>query len=742
MLVPQPPVTTSQDVHDFGDRHPDLSHPFPDRAMRTKRLVLELISRWYWILLCLILGVLGSAYYLSKAPKKYSSTATLLIKQRTATVLSKDNVEEIDPASTEGLNTVAERIRRLDLLERAASRADVRALSGLVPPEVDWTPTVLAGWLKRPSADADAGAPAKSAAVPAAPVLGGRFASWMKISIRRGTRLLDITFTHEVPEVAKGLADAVAREYLAEISSSANESRSNRTETLVKQSADAAAKLEVAGSALATYNRALELLKALEAQEAQGASLSQRYLPEHPKMMASLSTIKILKERFMAEFNQAIAAAVDADYWKKSETELAGAQDDPEAHSKVARRLLLARTDVLRGEIDSQMSVYNAMLTRVHESDINRDGEESSAVVSSFARVSGWAALPVADRIYTSGGISGLTVGLLLALLLVKLDNKYHSVAQVEADSGQPVLAAISMIDVKALEQAARAKTKKTGPMVAPEKQHGWDPRLLFHPGTLSTSFAEMFRVLRASITLLGDESKRKVTLFSSALPGEGKTLVSANFALAAAGQGRRTLLIDLDLRKPSVHRVFGFARSEQGPGITEWLAGQVPLADIVQRDVGSENLHLILSGSRAPSPGELLNVARLKHLFAEAAKHYDLVVVDSAPILAVPDTRVIAPLVDNFCLVVRADYVPKGAVMRTLELLFSADSLPSGLVFNGFKETRRMIAQNYSYGAYRTNSYGNAARYGYGTYGAYGDDDDREDKEIAARKKKSKQAG
>jgi Mrp family chromosome partitioning ATPase len=135
-----------------------------------------------------------------------------------------------------------------------------------------------------------------------------------------------------------------------------------------------------------------------------------------------------------------------------------------------------------------------------------------------------------------------------------------------------------------------------------------------------------------------------------------------------------------------------------------------------------------------------LLNVARLKELLAEASARYDLVVLDSAPLLAVPDTRVIAPLVDNFCLVVRAEYVPKGAVMRALELLASADSMPSGLVFNSFKETRRMIGQNYSYGAYRPSKYGNASRYGYGSYGsygAYGADDSEDEKELAARKKR-----
>jgi capsular exopolysaccharide synthesis family protein len=250
-----------------------------------------------------------------------------------------------------------------------------------------------------------------------------------------------------------------------------------------------------------------------------------------------------------------------------------------------------------------------------------------------------------------------------------------------------------------------------------------------------------MFRILRASISLLGDESKRKVTLFSSALPGEGKSLISGNFALAAAGQGRKTLLIDLDLRKPSIHKVFGLVRSKQGPGITEWLAGQVPFEDAIVRDVGCENLHVIFSGKRAPNPGELLNVSRLKQLFTEACSHYDLVVVDSAPLLAVPDTRVIAPLVDNFCLVVRATYVPKGAVTRTLELLASAESMPSGLVFNGFKETRRMIGQNYSYGNYRISRYGSPYQYGYGTYGAYGDDESDEEAEISKRKRKSKKS-
>jgi capsular exopolysaccharide synthesis family protein len=741
-MTQRPPVH-SHSTADFDaeDEFPDSGSQGPDRGLKTKRLLLDLLARWYWIALGLVLGVLASAYYLSKAPKKYSATSTLLIKQQTASVMSRDQVEEIDMRSIEGLNTVAERIRRIDLLERVASRMDVRSLPGLIPAAVDWRPGWLADWFdsRKPDSSAEKSAPS---APPAPPALGAWMGSWMNVSIRRGTRLVDITFEHEVPEVAKALADAVAREYLAEIAGALTEGRSSKSDTLLKQSEEVRGKLQAAESALASYNRAIELHKSLETQENLSSQLARRYLPKHPKMIAAVSELNGLKSRFLEEFSVAVRSPADESYWKTAGTEIEAAKDDPEARLRVARQLLLARTGVLRGEITSQMSVFNSMLTRLEESNVNRQGEESSAEVSSFARVPGGPTSPKPTKVFTTGGTAGLAFGLAIAFLLIRIDNKLRSVAQTEAETGLPVLAAVSDIDIRHLDQAVRAHFRKHKSEDPHPRQETWDPRLVFRPGTSSTNFAEMFRILRASISLLGDETKRRITLFSSALPGEGKSLVSCNFALAAAGQGRRTLLIDLDLRKPNVHRVFGLVRSKQGPGVTEWLAGQASFEDVILHDVGADNLHIVLSGKRAPNPGELLNVSRLKQLFAEACKHYDLVVVDSAPLLAVPDTRVIAPLVDNFCLVVRANYVPKGAVTRTLELLGTAGSPPAGIVFNGFKETRRMIGENYSYGSYRLNRYGRPYHYGYGSYGAYGSygsDDPDYDEEIRNRKRKSK---
>ena len=572
---------------------------------------------------------------------------------------------------------------------------------------------------------------------PEAIALSGSISSWMTVSLRRGTRLMDITFQHEVPEVAKSLADAVTREYLAEIAGSKTEGRNNRSDTLIKQSEEARIKLQSVASALASYNRALESHKELDAQEALTAQLTHRYLPKHPKIIAALNELEALKKRFLREFDVAVASSADEAYWKTVRTQIDDAMAKPETHLQVARQLLLSRTGVLNGEANSQMSVFNAMLTRLEESRVNSEGEESNAEVSSLARISYTPVSPIPTKVYTSGAACGLTAGLFFAWLLIRMDNKYMSVAQVEAETGIPVLAAISDIDPRHVEKAINSAAKGRSVLPEPELQDGWAPRLVFRAGASTTNFAEMFRILRASITLLGDESTRKVTLFSSALPGEGKSLVSANFALAAAGQGRRTLLVDLDLRKPSIHHIFGFEHSREVPGISELLAGTTTFEKAIVRETGAENLHIIFSGGHATNPGELLNVSRVKQMLAEASKQYDVIVLDSAPLLAVPDTRVLADLADNFCLVVRSDYVPKGAVLRTLSLLSTAHTPVSGLIFNGYKERRRMLDENYSYGSYRLTRYGRPYQYGYGSYGTYGASDADDAKEIAARKKR-----
>ena len=305
---------------------------------KVRMLAIEVVGRWYWVVLGLVVGVLGAAYYLAKTPKQYTATTTLFVKQQTASVMARDQVDEIDMRSVEAMNTIAERIRRMDLLERVGSRQDVRALPGLIPQEVDWTPDWLADKLgRKPAADS-----APQAAPPPA-ALGGMIGGWLNVSIRRGTRLIDLSITHPVPEITKALADAIAREYLAEIASARTEGRSNSIDLLQKQSEEARGSLQSARGSLAIYARALDMHRILDAKEAEVGALQRRYLPMHPKMVTAVADLKRLQERFLAEFDVARRAANEKPYWDVAGKELPDAASQPDEYLRVARQKLLGR---------------------------------------------------------------------------------------------------------------------------------------------------------------------------------------------------------------------------------------------------------------------------------------------------------------------------------------------------------------------------------------------------------------
>ena len=218
---------------------------------------------------------------------------------------------------------------------------------------------------------------------------------------------------------------------------------------------------------------------------------------------------------------------------------------------------------------------------------------------------------------------------------------------------------------------------------------------------------AEAFRNLRAALSLLGPEVERKVFLFTSALPTEGKSFSSANYALALAQQGHRVLLIDGDLRRPSLHKIFRYEgdaapeqKEEESRGIVDYLIGEVDLQaatrPVYASDVDPDGnsfterntirtamggqLSVLAGGQRAPNPAELLSGPTFGQLVAEASRLFDRVVIDSAPVLAVSDTLLMTPHIQTVCMVVRAAKTPRNAVRRALSLIIGAGGHPAGL--------------------------------------------------------------
>jgi len=211
----------------------------------------------------------------------------------------------------------------------------------------------------------------------------------------------------------------------------------------------------------------------------------------------------------------------------------------------------------------------------------------------------------------------------------------------------------------------------------------------------------ESFRTLRTALSMLAKKEERKTFLFTSALPEEGKTFCSLNYALSLAHQGLRTLAIDCDLRRPMVEQTI--TRSNQRAfGVTDYLSGRKNFEAIV-RTTEFPNFSFISAGSDAPNPAELLAQTGIDGFIEEALRHFDRVVVDSAPIHAVSDTLLMLNPIQSLVLVVPARKTPKHAVLRAVQLLQQAEAPLCGVVLNLLRRGR---GSGYSYGSYYEYAY------------------------------------
>jgi capsular exopolysaccharide synthesis family protein len=200
------------------------------------------------------------------------------------------------------------------------------------------------------------------------------------------------------------------------------------------------------------------------------------------------------------------------------------------------------------------------------------------------------------------------------------------------------------------------------------------------------------------------------VFLFTSALPQEGKTLASINCAAGMAQLGLKTLLIDGDLRRPTVEIAFKSHGSAPTLGVTDYLVGEMPLNKLVQ-PTKLETLFYLAGGSTAPNPAELLARGGLDRLIEEALKDYDRVVLDSAPIHAVSDTLLMLKYMQTVCLVVQAGRSSSRSVFRCVQLLQSAGAPLSGVLLNRMPLRRHL--GHFSSPYYDYSYHGNYSRTG-----------------------------
>ncbi len=440
--------------------------------------------------------------------------------------------------------------------------------------------------------------------------------------------------------------------------------------------------------------------------EAGIATYALRYKDKHPKMMAAKAALAEAKDKL----RQAVLAQPPIlrnanEQIKATEASLQHALQDQQGVAVTLNRTAIGYLGLAR-QAETDRALYESVIRQIKDTNLTKDVKTNAVSVIEHSPFPNFPVSPRPTRTIMLGLLGGLAVGLGFVFGADALDRSIKTVDEAENTLGLPVFAAVPDTTDEGPVSRLKRRSKAFGSA---------NYRVVVE--TPQSPAAEAFRNLRAALSLLGPEAERKVSLFTSAVPNEGKSFTSANYSLALAQQGYRVLLIDGDLRRPNMHRIFRFPDANRSnnsdedtpPGVTDCLVGEADIASaarpipageiqLVDEDIEltgkiltatGGQLSVLAGGRRAPNPAEILAGPFFGQLIAEAAKLFDRVVIDSAPILAVSDTLLMTPHAQTVCIVVRAGKTPRLAVRRAIILLAKSGIRPAGLVLNRLRRSR-----------------------------------------------------
>lgn len=383
----------------------------------------------------------------------------------------------------------------------------------------------------------------------------------------------------------------------------------------------------------------------------------------HPLMLNLQAQIREVQEKLLANY-EAIAHGLK-DHEGSLSTRIQGYETSlkglPAAERDLARLTRLARVNA---------DIYTFLLQKHEEARIAQAATISSISVVDPALVPERAAKPQKKKNLLLGLVVGLMLGVGAAFFVDYLDDSIRDGDTASRLLGWPVLAVVPFI-------AARGPGRDAP--VLPEDQDAAIRRTLVTHSEPKSIAAEGFRALRTSLHFARLGQDKQVLLVTSALPGEGKSTISANLAVTIAQTGVKVLLIGCDLRKPTLHQMFAYPRT---PGLSEVLIGDAGLDEALHR-TQVEHLDCLGAGTTPPNPAELLNSPQMAALMVEVRRRYGVVILDAPPVLAVTDASILTAHSDTLLVVLAAGHVPVKAARRMRELLLQAEVTLAGLVLN-----------------------------------------------------------
>lgn len=708
----------------------------------------------YWRILVkrkwLVLGVLGSVVALAllvtlMMPPVYRATATVQIDRDSVQVMQVEGMNNMEGATTpDFLTTQYELLKSRTLAERVANELQINAETLERLNASTW-------WQRATSAlrPQDDGADAADAARPETAATDASELDTLRDAVNlvsnglvvepvRNSRLVRIHFDSTLPAFSARVVNAIADGFIASAIERKFDASSYATKYLEEQLKLMKGRLEESERALVAFatkenivgtseggvslegqnlgalNTALaaaqddriraqaawsqvsgggalpsgaianSILNSLQQQRAGlNAQYQQQlkvYKPDYPSMQALKGQIDEV-DRQIAQERSAVRASIKAEYDAAQAREnmlIAQLEQLRTATLDVDNRSI--DYNILRREVDTNRELYDGLLQRYKEIGVAGGVGNNNIAIVDRAIVPTGRYKPSLPLNLALGLMLGLMLGVLLAFVLEFLDDTIKTPEDVEQHLRMPVLGVVP-----------RLKKETTAEALA-------DPR---------SAFSEAYRSVRTALQFSTDNGVPRVLLITSASAAEGKSTSALTLARNFAQLGKRVLLIEADLRNPSLHRVLG-VRSETG--LSSLLAGAASASQVIM-DTDDERLKLILAGPLPPNPAELLSGSRLLSMLTVAAEKYDQVIIDGPPVLGIADAPILSNVVSGTLLVVQSGSTRIKTAQAALKRLAAARAHVIGGLLTQYDA--KVAGYGYDYESYY--SYGTAPRLGKG---------------------------
>ncbi len=674
-------------------------------------------GKW-WIAVCMLATILIAGYWaFFVAVPKFATTAYVTMENRQSQVVDFENVISGLSGDQTSINTEVEVLKsrelakklvlELDLVNDPEFNADLREDHWLSPGNM----LIQLREMITPADLAVDGAPYETVDKVTSNVLES-----FSISNIRNTYVFAVQATTEDPAKSKLFADTLADLYILNQLDVKFEATQRATEWLTDRVATLQTELEDTEARAKEFNAKAELISPemlevlnrqakdtrerlkttterisesakhvalLEAAAASGDHQEMERVASDPTLTRSLARTKngtMPAELFETQFRQLINSETVATARAQSQVEsLTQSLASIEAQIERQSRDLVTLQQLTR-EAEAARSIYEYFLGRLKETSVQQGIQQADSRILSMAVLPTDPSAPKKTRILALAGILGLLLGSGLVLLREFLNNTYRTSQQLEQATGITVMGQVPKLPTSKRQDALNYLREKP-----------------------VSAAAEAIRNLRTSVMLSNVDRPPQVIMLTSSIPGEGKTTMALALTQSFASLNKRTLLIEGDLRR----LVFSeyFSASDYNQGLVSVLAGETKLADAT-RHIDEVGTDILLGEKFEANVADLFSSERFAQLISEARAIYDVIVIDTPPVMVVPEARTIAGQADALLFAVHWDSTDQSQVAEGLRMLESVGQRPTGLVLNQI-DMKGM--KRYGYGG----QYGAYAQYG-----------------------------